>query len=129
MLPFGLTPELTDQWECPAADGKVSAIVLDATHLLERIFIEGGFVQHASPIHTEQTGAAIVAEHVRMHAGKVGGNSEREKRGFPDRHAYECQCGIHTEHERRHDRLRMDAGLGSGFPLARVLCFSTRRGR
>jgi hypothetical protein len=90
MLPFGLTPEFTDQWECPAADGEVSAIVLDATHLLERIFIEGGFVQHAGPIHTEQTNAAVVTEHVRMYAGKVGGNSEREKRGRSGRHANEC---------------------------------------
>ena len=68
----------------------MSAIVLDATHLLERIFIEGRFVPHAGPIRTEQTNAAVVTEHVRMYTGKVGGNSERKKRGRSGRHANEC---------------------------------------
>jgi hypothetical protein len=88
--PVGLTPEFTDQWECPATDGEVSAIVLDSTHLQERIFIKSRFMQHASPIHTEQTNAAVVAEHVRMYASKVGSNSKREKRGRASRHANEC---------------------------------------
>jgi hypothetical protein len=88
--PFGLAPEFTDQWECSAADGEVSAIVLDATHLLERIFIEGRFLQYVSPIHSEQTNAAIIAEHIWMYAGKVGSNSKREERGRSGRHANEC---------------------------------------
>ena len=69
VLAFGLAPELADQRQCPAADGEVPAIVLDATHLLECFFIEGRFAYRVGPCHTEQSNAAVITKHVGMHTG------------------------------------------------------------
>ena len=65
-----------DQGERPAADREMPAIILDATHLMERVFIERGFELHSGPVFAKQAQSAVVTEHFRMHAGEVDGDIE-----------------------------------------------------
>ena len=71
---FSLAPEFTNQRECLAADREVSAVMLDAAHLVERLFVERGLTLRPGSIDTQQAEPAIVAEHCWMHASKVGGD-------------------------------------------------------
>ena len=115
VLVLGFTPEVANQRECPAADCEVPTIMLDTSHLEERLFVEGGFVLQPGTILAQQAESTVVTEHFRVHAGETGGGIERKMRGRLGRHADQRPGGIHVEGEFRRDRFRLIAGPGASF--------------
>ena len=68
---LAFAPQLADQRHRPPADPEVPAIMLDAAHFMERIFVERRFALHPGTMRAEQAAPAIIPEHFGMHAGKV----------------------------------------------------------
>jgi len=69
VLALRFTPKFAYQREGPAVDREVSAIVFDAPHLVDCLFVEGCFAFHVGPICAQQSKSAVITKHLRMHAG------------------------------------------------------------
>ena len=111
VLALGFAPEFANQWERLTADGEMPAIVLDAPHLVERLFIERWLTLLFDPIRAQQPKSAIVAKHFWMHPGKVGGDHEWKERGLIRRKANEGHRPIHVERKVCHVSWRLDVRL------------------
>ncbi len=69
VLALRFAPKFAYQGEGSAVDCEVPAIVLDATHLMDCLFVEGCFAFHVGPIRAQQSKSAVITKHLRMHAG------------------------------------------------------------
>jgi hypothetical protein len=45
------------------------AVIFDATHLVDGVFVKSWFTVAVSPILAQQASPAVIAKHLRMHTG------------------------------------------------------------
>ncbi len=76
LLAIALPPEFAEEWQAPARNAKIPAIVFDLADFLERGFVEGRFGLRVGPDLAQQAAQTVIPEQIWMYVEEAGGGIE-----------------------------------------------------